>query len=198
MAIYKTIKGERVKMSSREIKKYIMEANGWSSEEYDKKYDIFKNKLRAYESYERQHGRQRKPQSPVEILYKQARAKVREGVNYKPSIQIRTIERFTSVSSGAKGQKALEGRIYQKRRGEIYNEATMRAYEGLISKNPTAQRIVNEIQDPVQRALALKDLADKLKMREEEDGTRTENEAIPYGEMHGSGEAIDFDINAYL
>ena len=54
--IYETKNGVRIEKTSREVKKYIMEQNGWTSSQYDKQYDIFKNKLRAFENYERQHG----------------------------------------------------------------------------------------------------------------------------------------------
>ena len=40
-----------VELTAKEVKETIMKAHGWTSAEYKKKYDIFKNKLRAYESY---------------------------------------------------------------------------------------------------------------------------------------------------
>lgn len=196
--IYKMVKGGKVPMTNREVKNYIMKVNGWTSEQYQKQYDIFKNKLRAYEAYEAQHGRIKK-QSPVELLYKEARTKAREGADYKPSIKMQTIRKFTSVSSGKAGQKALQGRRYQKRRSELYSEATKKQFSGLIEKNPTAQRILDEIEDPVKREQALIDLAKQLNMKINEQGEALENEAIPFGEVFGSGDALDdFDIEAYL
>lgn len=197
MAIYKVVKGGRVKMSNREVKQYIMKVNGWTSEQYDKQYDIFKNKLRAYEAYEKQHGRVKK-QSPVELLYKEARTKAREGTNYKPSIQMQTIRGFTSVSSGRAGQRALQGRRYQERRSKLYDEATKKQFGGLIDKNPTAKEIVERVKDPVKRREALAELATQLKMKIDEEGKAIENEAIPFGETYGSDSAIDFDIDAYI
>lgn len=198
MAIYKVVKGGRVPMSNREVKQYIMKVNGWTSEQYNKQYDIFKNKVRAYEAYEAQHGRVKK-QSPVELLYKEARTKAREGTNYKPSIKMQTIRGFTSVSSGRAGQRALQGRRYQERRSALYDEATKKQFGGLIEKNPTAQRIMQEIKDPVKRQEALSDLAKQLKMKIDEEGKAQENEAIPFGETFGSSDELgDFDIDAYL
>ena len=93
--LYKTIKGNRVKVTPTEAKTTIMRANGWTAEQYKKQYDIFKNKLRAYEAFE---GKFAKRQSAVELLYKQAKAKLREGADYQPSIKMQRIESFTSVS----------------------------------------------------------------------------------------------------
>ena len=70
--IYTTKNGVRIEKTSREVKNYIMKINGWTSSQYDKQYDIFKNKLRAYENYERAHGVNTKRQSPAQLLYKEA------------------------------------------------------------------------------------------------------------------------------
>ena len=117
--IYKIVKGGRVEMSSREVKQYIMKQNGWTSQQYDKQYDIFKNKLRAYENYERAHGVTQARQSPTQMLFKEAKAKAREGADYTPSIKMQRIRSFTSVSSGKAGQKALQGARYQARRARL-------------------------------------------------------------------------------
>lgn len=199
MAIYKVVKGEQVKMSNREIKQYIMKVNGWTSEQYDKQYDIFKNKVRAFEAYEKQHGRTRiEKQSPVEILYKEARSKAIHGENYKPSLQMQRIRRFTSVSSGKKGQQALQGTRYQQRRSALYAETTLNAFDAFIKQNPTAQRIIAEIKDPVKREEALIALAEKVKARRDEQGRVQANEQIPFGEVQGSDVQVDdFNIDAY-
>ena len=36
---------KKVQLTSKEVKAYIMKANGWTADEYRKKYDIFKNIL---------------------------------------------------------------------------------------------------------------------------------------------------------
>lgn len=198
MAIYKVVKGGRVPMTSREVKDYIKKVNNWTNDQYQKQYDIFKNKLRAYENFEAQHGLVKK-QSPVELLYKEARTKAREGSNYKPSIKMQTIRKFTSVSSGKAGQKALQGKRYQERRSKLYDEATRKQFGGLIDKNQTAQEIMKKITDPVKRREALTVLANKIKMKIDEEGKAQDNEAIPFGETYGSSDALnDFDIDAYL
>lgn len=196
--LYKIVKGGRVEMSSREVKAYIMKQNGWTSRQYDKQYDIFKNKLRAYENYERAHGVTSQRQSPTQLLYKEAKAKAREGADYTPSIKMRRIRSFTSVSSGKAGQKALQGQRYQSRRAQLYEEATSKQFKGLIDSNPTAKEIAERIKDPVKREQALRDYADKIHAKVDEEGKAQENEAIPFGETFGSDDPVDFDIEAYL
>lgn len=196
--LYKMVKGQRVEMSSREVKAYIMKQNGWTSSQYDKQYDIFKNKLRAYENYERAHGVTSQRQSPAQLLYKEAKAKAREGGDYKPSIKMQRIRSFTSVSSGKAGQKALQGQRYQARRAKLYEEATSKQFKGLIDNNPTAKEIAERIKDPVKREQALADYANQIHAKIDEEGKAQENEAIPFGETFGSDDPVDFDIEAYL
>ena len=196
--IYKMVKGARVEMSSREVKQYIMKQNNWTSQQYDKQYDIFKNKLRAYENYERAHGVAQQRQSPTQLLFKEAKAKAREGADYKPSIKMERIRRFTSVSSGQAGQKALQGKRYQARRASLYEEATTRQFKGLIDNNAKAKEIAQRIKDPVKREQALADYANKIHAKIDEEGKAQENEAIPFGETFGSGDDIDFDIEDYM
>ena len=192
--LYKTIKGNRVKVTPTEAKATIMRANGWTAEQYKKQYDIFKNKLRAYEAFE---GKYAKKQSAVELLYKQAKAKIREGADYQPSIKMQRIESFTSISSGKAGQKALEGAMYRARREATYSTATYRQFEGLIENNAKAKEIYDTIKDPVKREKALTDYANKLHAKIDEQDKAQQNEAIPYGETYGSDTDIAFDISAY-
>ena len=196
--LFKIVKGERVEMSSREVKQYIMKQNNWTSSQYDKQYDIFKNKLRAYENYERAHGVTSKRQSPTQLLFKEAKAKAREGGEYKPSIKMQRIRSFTSVSSGKAGQRALQGQRYMQRRAQMYESATTKQFKGLIENNAKAREIAERIQDPVKREQALKDYANMLHAKIDESGRVQESEAIPFGETFGSDDVADFDIDAYL
>ena len=193
MAIYRTIKGETVKVKPSEIKATIMKANNWTADQYKKQYDIFKNKLRAFEAFEGTGQRQ----SAVELLYKQARAKIREGAEYQPSIKMQRINAFTSVSSG-KASKLLENEMYRSRREATYSSATYKQFEGLIAKNAKAKEIYDTIKDPVQREKALTNYANKLHAKLDEEGKTQENEAIPYGETFGSDNAIEFDYSDYM
>ena len=194
MALYRKIKGEKIKITPTEAKKTIMRANGWTAEEYKKHYDIFKNKLRAFEAFEGQYA---KKQSAVELLYKQAKAKMREGADYQPSIKMQRIESFTSVSSGKAGQKALEGAMYKSRREAMYATATYNQFKDFIAKNSKAKEIYDNIKDPVKREKALTEYANAIHAKMDETDKVTENEAIPSGETFGSKDTFEFDYSEY-
>ena len=195
---YKYQNGQRVPMTSREVKAYIMKVNGWTTEQYNKQYDIMRNKVRAYEAYERQSGRSTGSQSVQGLLFKEAKAKKRMGADYTPSIKMQRIRSFTSVSSGKAGQRALQSERYRKRRAKTYEDATYKQFKGLIDNNPQAKAIYESIKDPVKREQAMADYANKLGAKINEQDEVNESEAIPFGETYGSTDAIDFDIDDYL
>lgn len=201
--LYKIVKGGRVEMTSHEVKSYIMKQNGWTSAQYKKQYDIFKNKLRAYENYERAHGQATPRQSPAQLLYKEARAKAREGADYAPSLKMKRIRSFTSVSSGQAGQRALQGKRYMERRAKLYEETTTKQFEGFMKSNAKAKEIAEKIKDPVKREKALADYANKVNAKiaqtEKEAKEAREAGAPPMdAEVFGSDDAVDFDISKYL
>lgn len=195
---YKYSNGQRIKMTNREVKAYIMKVNKWTTEQYNKTYDILRNKVRAYEAYERSSGRKVTPQSVQSLLFKEAKTKRRMGSDYQPSIKMQRIRSFTSVSSGKKGQQALTGKLYRQRRARTYEDATYKQFRGLIDSNQQAKDIYNAIIDPVKREQALAEFANKLGAKINEQDEVNANEAIPFGETYGSTDAIDFDIDAYL
>lgn len=209
MALYK-IKQEykegkrvttHVKVTAKEAKAYVMKINNWTAREYEKKYDILRNKVRAYEAFERKHGVDNKAISVQELLYKQAKAKAREGTGYKPSLQMQRIQKFTSISSGKRGAKALyQGRSYEARRLAQYEKATQTAFEGFIKNNPTAQKINEMIKDPVLKEQALKDLAEKIHLKIDAQGKAQEGQTfLSSSQVFGSSDEVDdFDINDYL
>lgn len=197
MAIY-TESGKKV--SSRKMKAAIMAAHGWTEEQYRKQYDIFKNKLRAYESYRgarlglSEEELKKTRQSPQVLLYRQAKAMKREGSEYQPSIAMQRILAFSAVSI-TKGRKLaydLES-SYSKRRGEIFKTATEAAFAGFIAAVPKAQEIMETIEDPVRREEALKALADYVHAKQKPNGQFEE------GEVYGSDDAAEgFDISEWL
>lgn len=195
---YKYVGGNRVKMTNREVKAYIMKENRWTSEQYNKQYDILRNKLRSYEAYEKASGRAVKEQSVQSLLFKEAKARQRMGRDYSPSIKMQRIRSFTSVSSGRAGQRALTGRLYMERRATTYEDATYKQFKGLVESNKQAELIYKSIKDPVKREKALTDFANKMHAKINEQDEVIESEAIPFGETYGSTDVIDFDIEDYL
>ena len=204
--IFKTNKsGERVRVSPSEVKKFIMSAHGWTAEEYTKKRDIFKNKLRAFESFQRAQGKEVKQQNVVEMLYKQAKAMKTHGADYKPSQAIKRIEAFSAVS-------ITKGRKQATRQGKAFNaiNTTQLAYvsdrfEKLVNTNAGAKRIVDafykkaeEDGKPVNATKleeALSDYANAMHVRIDNQGA---GETIPSGETYGSDTDFAFDIDEYL
>ena len=207
--IYKKSKtGDMVKVSAKEVKAFIMQAHGWTSEEYTKKRDIFKNRLRAFESFQRAQGKEVKSQNVVELLYKQAKAMKYYGKNYQKSEQIKRIESFSAVS-------ITKGRQQSKRMGKAFkaiNDKQLKFVNGrfksLISNNEGAKRIIEAFNDkakadgkPVNATKleeALSDYANSIHAKIAEEANQQSGETIPSGESYGSDIDTDFDVSAYL
>lgn len=194
--IYQTRNGVRVALTAREIKSYVMKERGWTSDQYSKEYDKLRNRLRAYEGFQRQSGVSVEAQSPASILYFESRARKREGAEYQPSLELQRIKSFPSISSGKALGRALERRSESFARR--YTETTNKVFAGLIAANPAAAEIAERVTDPVKRERALIDLATKLHARQDAAGRVQASSAIPFGQAVGSDEAIDFDIESYL
>lgn len=195
--IYKIVDGEQVALKASEVKNFIMKVNNWNADQYQKEYDLFKNKLRTLENFEGVPKAER--ESPIEILYKQAKAKKRYGADYQPSIKLQRILSTSAYSSSPKRQQQLlKNQSYLEKIQKRYRDSTNKAFKGLLEKNPVAKEIDEKIKDPVQREKALSDLADKLHARIDEQGIITELGGIPFGESVGSSDGIDFDLTPYL
>ena len=204
---YKYKDGIQVRMTTREVKQFIMDQNNWTAEQYRKNYDIFKNKLRAYESYQKAQGAKVTQQSVVEVLYKEARSKERYGKNYKPSMKMQQIKNFKAYSI-TKGRKMAQQERYLTRENLKYESYIKARFGDFINKNKGAKAIETAFKEQAKQSgmpvnyvkmeKALSDYANKVHAKEDADGTIQENEAIPSGETFGSGEVVDFDVDAYL
>ena len=206
MALYRNIgNGELKRISRREMKQTIMRANNWNEEQYRKQYDIFKNKLRFYESVQKGRGVSITEQSPQELLYKAAKSKLRYGSAYEPSQEMAQIQSVTahSITKGRRIAAAASGRSYQAAVRSIVNIR----FGGFIGYYAKAQEIVERITDPVQQEAALKAFADYLHAKfprsgKDKGGVTLGGEGgISYGETYGSGDAdegSDFDIEDWL
>lgn len=193
--IYRTRQGKREKVSPREVKSYIMRVEGWTTEQYNKEYDILRNRLRNFEAFQRASGIEVTPQSPAEILYKQAKAKKRYGSEYTESFDLQRIRAFPSTSTGRKGQMSTRA---QARMASLYRKTTNARFAGLIEANPTAARIADTIDDPVKREQALIAFANEMHIRIGSSLKAQKTAAIPYGQAIGSDEGFNFPIEQYL
>lgn len=184
----------KVPLKAGEAKQLIMSVNKWTEEQYRKQYDLFKNKLRAYESFRKAHGVEVKEQSPLEVLYNQAKSKRLYGPNYEPSIKMRTIQSFSAVSitKGKKLARDFES-AYSKARGDTIESATQKAFGNFIKSSTKAQEIDEQISDPVKKQAALAALADHIHSKQAPNGQ------VFKGEEYGSDPAgEDFDFSEWL
>lgn len=184
----------QVPMKAGEAKQFIMSVNKWTEEQYRKQYDLFKNKLRAYESFKKAHGVEVKEQSPLEVLYSQAKAKRLYGPNYVPSIKMRTIQSFSAVSI-TKGKKLAQDfeSAYSKARGKTIEDATKSAFSAFIKSSSKAQEIDEQISDPVKKEAALAALADHIRSKKAPNGQVFKGEEVGSDPM-----GADFDYSEWL
>lgn len=194
MAIYKSIKGEKVQLNARQIKATILKNTGWSEQEYNKKRYILKNKLRTYEAFQRAAGYEVQEQSPVEILYYQTRQQKKQGSNYKMSAQLAEIYNQTSYGSKAAIQHALSSTKPRKRQEAAYNAETYKRFNQFIKVNSQANRLWEGIENPVKRRKALEALANELQYNQNKDREYIKNQAIPFGDVIGS----ETELNWFL
>lgn len=186
MAIFKTVKGEKVQLNARQIKAAILKNTGWTEQEYNKNRYILKNKLRTYEAFQRASGFEVQEQSPVEILYYQTRQQKKQGGNYKMSAKLAEIYKQTSYGSKAAIQHALSSTKARKRQEAAYNSETYNSFKQFIHASPQAKRLWKGIENPVKRRKALEALADELHYIQKKDREYIKNQAIPFGDVTGS------------
>ena len=146
--IIKDDKAIQVKLTSREMKSVIAQAYGISIADVDKKYYLFRNRLRAYESFKRESGYDVKPQSPLNVMYKQAREMIKHGADYKPSREFQAINQFSAVSitKGEQLAKATGSRYYRKHQTGLGNLA-LKNYDKFISAHKSAQELVQAYRE---------------------------------------------------
>lgn len=198
---------EEVKVKRNEVKDVIKKAHGWDDATYRKQYDLFKNKLRAYESFIQASDPKgtKKKQSPIEILYKQAKSIQRakaSGETYEPSLEMKRIESFSALSI-TKGRQAVKSESYMQRYGKKYANYTAKQFEGYLKANPSAKAMYDELvakgATPAQIERALSDHANRNYARRKRNGEiEGGSVATQAGETIGSPDAVDYYIDDYL
>lgn len=127
-------------LTAREQKAKVMEWTGWTSEQYQREYDILRNKVRAFERV-----RGEKLSTPVaDILARDARARwwaEWSGEKYTPSAQYAAVAAAPSISTGRAPSKAATARITA-----AGIAAVERQYAGLISRSMFSERLQAEIE----------------------------------------------------
>ena len=146
--IIKNGEAVQVNLTSREMKSTIAKAYGISIADVDKKYYLFRNKLRAYESFKIASGYEVERQSPLNVMYKQAKAMLKYGSDYEPSREFQAINQFSavSISKGEKLAKATESRYYKKHQTDLGNLA-IKNYDKFISAHTQAKELVQAYKE---------------------------------------------------
>ena len=197
--IYKYEQGRKVELSASQVKTEIMRIHGWDTKEYQREYDILRNKLRAYEAFQRSAGVQVTPQSPQQFLYSEAKAQERYGANYRPSARTALVRATTSVSSGKALSKAVTSTISRKAQQNKVSGSIQHYFGAFIEQVPQAREIMEKIKDPIKQEAALKALAAKLHAREDaQRRTIAQNADMPFGQVSGSSDTIEFDLSPWL
>ena len=177
----------------------FLKNTGWTEQEYNRQRYIFKNKLRTYEAFQKAAGFEVVEQSPVEILYYQTRRQKMQGNNYKMSAQLAEIYKQTSYGSKAAIQHALSRTKSRKRQETAYNAETYNSFKQFIKSSPQAKKLWQGIENPVKRRKALEALADTLHYVQKRDREYIKNQAIPFGDVTGSGTELNwFPMDEWL
>ena len=195
----KYAKGGATPLSPKAVKEYVMKVHGWTSEQYVKERDILKNKLRAYESLTRAQGGNVESQSPSTLLYKQARAMKKYGVDYKPTAQLRAIEATPaySISKGRKTADKPESAGYKRFSSRIEKQVKS-DFAQFIKEHPQAGAIVEKYSgNGVKLKEALKSYANQVKAVSKNGVPSGGTTPELFGEVVGSPDKVEFDYDAF-
>lgn len=163
-------------LTASEVKSFIMQQRGWTSQEYQKEYDKLRNRVRNFESYQRAQGVSVPKQNVSAILYREAKAMKTYGARYTPSQEIERLRGFTSVSTGSFKAANVSPRLTQSQK--TYVEAR---FAGLMASNSAAHAIYERLKDkPAKAEKALAEFASRIHAKPSGEG------AIPSGYAIGS------------
>ena len=163
MAIIRYKTGEI--LTPKQVKAEIQAIKGWTTAQYQREYDKFRNKVRNYETLS---GVEKGKYKVQELLYEKTKAEKRYGANYKPSGLLAAINRTSSSSPGRVKRfgDELTG-ISQKAQAREVNAIKERFSDLLKSNyNGVADR-VKDVTDPAEALRILRETAEDLKTYKE-------------------------------
>ena len=134
------IKRDGKPMTARQQAAYVRSLTGWTREEYNKQYDILRNRARAYE---RGSGLARGTVNVSDLLARNARAQFYSryyGETYKPTGIYAAVQSAPSVSSGKKLTRAQRARIIDAQEARAYAEMG-----GIINNSKYSEAIAAEV-----------------------------------------------------
>ena len=158
MAIIRYKTGEI--LTPKQVKAEIQAIKGWTTAQYQREYDKFRNKVRNYETLS---GVEKGKYKVQDLFYEKTKSEKRYGANYKPSGLLAAITRTSSSSPGRVkrfGDK-LTG-ISQKAQArevdaikERFSELLKSNYNGVADK-------IKDVNDPAEALRILRETADDL------------------------------------
>lgn len=191
--LYKRVNGERVELSSREVKAEIIRINGWSEAQYNANRKQLTKRINTYNAVVRSNGGDTETRTAVQMLYQEAKAKQRYGANYTPSDKTDLIHSLSATSGNRRGTKALE--TAKSKIGSYVNNR----FSTLINANPKARQIYEALKDnPTKLEKALSDFANDMHIAIKRQKEATANQAIPFSSQSYGSTDYDVDISSYL
>lgn len=127
-------------MTARQQAAYVRSLTGWTREEYNKQYDILRNRARAYE---RGAGLARGTVNVSDLLARNARAQFYSryyGEEYKPTGLHAAVQAAPAVSSGRKLTQTQRARIIDAQEARAYREMG-----GIINNSKYSEAIAAEV-----------------------------------------------------
>ena len=163
MAIIRYKTGEI--LTPKQVKAEIQAMKGWTTEQYNREYDKFRNKVRNYETLS---GVEKGKYKVQELFYEKTKAEKRYGANYGPSNLLAAINRTSSSSPGRVkrfGDK-LTGISKKAQAREV--DAIKERFSDLLKSNynGVADKL-KDVTDPAEALRILRETADDLKTYKE-------------------------------
>lgn len=191
--IFKTVKGQQIELSARDVKAEIIRIQGWTEAEYNARRKQLTKRINTFNIGASAFGYQSESRTAVQILYSQSKAQQRYGKNYTPSQRTQLIYSMSATSGMARGQKALES-TKQK-----YGTFVTSRFAGLIANNDSAKKLYDALKDnPAKLEEALSKFANDMHAKFDMRRRASQNSAIPFSpESFGSDEYY-VDITSYL
>lgn len=176
----------------------IAQLRNWSKTRTQKEIKRLNYGLRKLRKLEGE--REFNKQSGLQLLYSITKSKKRYGEEYKPTESVRLLYKILPKQRKATGKKRQATRNIRKQTINFFKQRTRKQFNEFIKVNETAREIVKKIKDPIKRDKALADLANKIKVKRNEQEVIERESIIPISnEIVGSDTTdIDFDINDYL
>ena len=176
----------------------IAQLRNWSKARTQREIERLNYGLRKLRKLEGE--REFNKQSGLQLLYAITKSKKRYGEEYKPTESVKLIYKILPKQRKRMDKKRQAIRNIRKQTINLFKQRTQNQFNEFIKVNETAQEIVKKIKDPVKRDKALADLANKIKVKRNEQEIIERESIIPISnEIVGSDTTdIDFDIDDYL